>query len=270
VSKELADGAESVDLVSFIVPAWNEEAVLGRTLDALKTAAQRLAVPHEILVVEDASSDRTAEIGRERGARVISINRRQIAAARNAGAGAAGGGLLVFVDADTSVNPEVVKAAVEAVGRGAVGGGCRVRFGGPLPVYARVLVPILNRVYGLTGMAAGCFLFCTRAAFKAVGGFDEQLFASEECQMSLALKRQGRFVILREHVVTSARKLRTYSGREVLGLLFRLGLGGRAALRRRGSKGMEIWYGPRRADPAVENPKSESRSLGLTTPHKPA
>jgi glycosyltransferase involved in cell wall biosynthesis len=241
-----------VRLVSFIIPAWNEELLLARTLDALGAAARALSLPSEVIVVDDGSSDRTADIAREHGSQVLSIHRRQIAAARNAGAGAARGDLFIFVDADTRATPEVVRAAVEAVGRGAVGGGCAVRFEGPVPIYARALVPVLSWLYGLTGMAAGCFLFCTRAAFDAVGGFDETLFVSEECRLSLTLKSQGRFVVLRQHVVTSARKLRMYSAREVLASLFHLGLGGRAALRRRGSKGMELWYGPRRADPAQQ------------------
>ncbi len=64
-------------------------------------------------------------------------------------------------------------------------------------------------------MTGGCFLYCTREAFDAVGGFDESLFASEELTMSSALQRFGgrrRFVIIRTPVITSGRKLRVYSG----------------------------------------------------------
>jgi hypothetical protein len=65
--------------------------------------------------------------------------------------------------------------------------------------------------------------------------------------MSRALRRRGRFVILRESVTTSGRKLRAHSGREVLGILLRLALSGPTAMRRRDS--LDIWYGERRGDP---------------------
>jgi len=237
-------------MVSFVIPAWNEEALLGSTLKAIFTAAQPLNIPFEVVVADDSSTDRTPEIARELGARVISINRRQIAATRNAGARAAEGDLLVFVDADTVVTPEVVRAAVEAVRVGAAGGGCAVNFDGRVPTYARRLLPVVTRLYRAAGLAAGCFLFCTRRAFDAVGGFDEKLYASEECWMSWALRRQGRFVLLREQVITSGRKLRTYSGGEILKIFFWLTVRGRFSTRHQ--RGMEIWYGPRRPDPDAD------------------
>jgi glycosyltransferase involved in cell wall biosynthesis len=241
------DSQIPVRQVSFVIPCWNEEALLGRTLDGLFAAARQMGMPFEVIVADDASSDRTAEIARRWGAVVISTERRQIAGTRNAGARAARGDLLMFVDADTLVTPEVLRAAVQAVQRGAVGGGCAVQFDKPIPLYARLLVPILNRLCRAAGLAAGCFLFCTRQAFQAVGGFDEGLYASEECSLSWALKRQGRFVLVRETVLTSSRKLRTYSGWENLKALLRLARRGRLGVRDRQDK--EIWYGPRRPDP---------------------
>src|SRR4029077_1605442 len=130
---------------------------------------------------------------------------------------------------------------------GAVGGGCNVRFEGRLPCYGRFLISIASPLYRGLGLAAGCFVFCTREGLEAVGGWDETLFAAEELFLSRALRRYGRFVILRQHVITSGRKLRAHSGREILGGLLRLGLGGRKAMERR--KGLELWYGERRRDP---------------------
>ena len=105
-------------MVSFIIPAHNEEALLGRTLASVHAAARALGEPYEVVVADDASTDRTGAVAREQGARVVAVNRRQIAAARNAGARAAAGGLLVFVDADTVVTPRVVRAAARALSRG--------------------------------------------------------------------------------------------------------------------------------------------------------
>ncbi|MFO1094533.1 MAG: glycosyltransferase [Planctomycetaceae bacterium] len=233
-------------MISFIVPAYNEEQLLGPTLRAIQSATTGLTEPYEIIVADDASTDGTAAEGAACGARIVSVNHRQIAATRNAGARAAHGTLLIFVDADTLVTPQAVQAAVAAIRNGAIGGGCAFRFDGRVPLYARLLAGIAMPVYRWCGLASGCFLFCTRAAFDAVGGFDERLYAAEEAAMSQALRRQGRFVILRESVTTSARKLRTHSMREVLGTLLRIGLTGPRSVRTR--EGLDIWYGDRRSD----------------------
>lgn len=232
--------------ISVIIPAYNEERLLGRTLGAIERAAQALGEAVDVIVVDDASTDRTAAVAQEHGARVVSVQCRQIAATRNAGAREAAGELLIFVDADTLVTEAVVRAAIAAMRGGAVGGGCAFRFGGPLPAYGRVLGAVAVPLYRAIGLASGCFLFCTREAFCAAGAFDETLFGAEELAMSQALRRQGRFVILREFVTTSGRKLRAYSGREALGVLLQLVLAGPKGMRQRR---LDIWYGERRADP---------------------
>src|SRR5215468_9227265 len=198
-------------MISFVVPAHNEEQLLGRTLEALNAAGRSLARPYEIVVANDASTDRTSEIAREHGARVVSVACRQIAGSRNAGARAAGGAKFVFVDADTVVTTRAVAAAVAEMEGGAVGGGARFRFDGDVPFHGRLLMAIAPPLYHLFGLAGGCFLFCTREAFEAVGGFNEQLFAAEECDMSRKLGKLGRFALLREVVMTSGRKLRSHS-----------------------------------------------------------
>ena len=235
-------------MISFVVPAHNEERLLGGTLTAIAVATQKLGEPFEIVVADDASTDRTAAIAREHGARVVAVDCRQIAGARNAGAKQAHGDMLFFVDADTKITELVVRAALAAMRGGAVGGGCAFRFDGRLPAYGRIMEAVAVRFYRAAGLASGCFLFCTRDAFRAAGGWDETLFAAEELAMTRALRRRGRFVVLRESVVTSGRKLRAHSGREVLGTLVRLAVRGRGSVRRR--EGLEVWYGERRPDPA--------------------
>jgi len=234
-------------VVSFIVPAYNEELLIGRTLMALADAGSALGQPFEVVVADDASTDRTAAIARGHGARVVSVQNRQIAATRNAGARAASGEMLVFVDADTVVTRAAVRAAIDAMHAGAAGGGCLIRFDGDVPLWGRLLLRTLLPLYRLFRIASGSFLFCTRRAFEAAGGFDEKLFAAEELAMSRALHRQGRFVVLREVVTTSGRKVRAYSGREILGLLARVILAGEKGIQQR--NGLEPWYGDRRPDP---------------------
>lgn len=225
-------------MISFIIPAHNEAELIGRTLTALHESARTLGEPYEVIVVSDASADDTETIAREHGARVVAVDYRKIAATRNAGARAATGELYFFVDADTIVTARAVRAAVRALRSGAVGGGSRVRFDGSVPLYAalleRVVLPLMLPLFK---MAPGCFLFCTRQAFLAAGGFDESLFWSEEVAFAKRLKQQGRFVILREFVITSGRKVRSHSALGLLRVGLRLALGSRSAL--------DYWYGPR-------------------------
>jgi glycosyltransferase involved in cell wall biosynthesis len=199
-------------MISFVVPAYNEEELLGATLDAIHAAAVATGQDYEIVVADDASSDRTALVARAHDARVVSASHRQIAATRNAGAREARGDLLIFVDADTIVNPDVVRAAFESVRAGAIGGGAGVRFQGRLPWYVRVLEPLAVWTFRKARLAAGCFLYATRKAFDAAGGFDQSLYGAEEIALSRALKQEGKFVVLKESVETSGRKFRAYSG----------------------------------------------------------
>ncbi|MBK5297860.1 MAG: glycosyltransferase [Vicinamibacteria bacterium] len=180
-------------MISFIVPAHNEEQMLGRTLDALHAAARSALTPYELIVVDDASTDRTAEIAAASGAQVVSVEHRQIARARNAGAKAAAGDVFVFVDADTRIEAATIVATVAAVGHGCVGGGALLRFDEPVPASLRLIGVCLRITMRLGRLAGGAYVFATRNAFEGVGGFDETLFATEELTLSRALRRVGRF-----------------------------------------------------------------------------
>jgi len=180
-------------LISFIIPAHDEERLLGATLAALKTAA------------------------------------------------AARGERLIFVDADSLVSPALLGAALRALDEGAVGGGARLAWEGHIPPWSRPMVWLTDWVMRTANLGAGCFMFATRTAFEAVGGFDENLYVTEEITLSIALKRHGRFVLVREPIVTSGRKLRTYSPLELARVL----RGGLIA-GRRNPEYLNLWYGKRR------------------------
>lgn len=234
-------------MISFIVPAYNEEQCLAETIDALHRAGLALGEAYEVLVVDDGSTDKTAAIAVHHGAVLVSVAYRQIAATRNAGARVATGDCLIFVDADTVANDEVVRVAVQAMRNGAVGGGAGMLFDEPTPAFARFLLRVVVHLFRATRLATGCFLFCTRSGFTAVGGFDERYYGAEEIVMSRALKRVGQFIILKQSVTTSARKIRIYSAIEVMLFMTRMALRGTKALKQR--KGMEFWYAERQADP---------------------
>ncbi|HLH57289.1 MAG TPA: glycosyltransferase [Verrucomicrobiae bacterium] len=205
-------------MISFIVPAHNEQACLGGTLQAIQESARIIGRPFEIIVVDDASTDATAEIARRHQARVVSVNHRQIAATRNSGARASSGELVFFVDADTTINARAVASALRAMENGAVGGGVMtwVDMNESVPLYARLLLILLFFAPKLVGFTGGAFMFCTRSAFEATGGFNERLYWAEEGGFAFALKREGRFFVPWQHVSTSGRRMRTMSGGQFL------------------------------------------------------
>src|SRR5438874_4235832 len=190
-------------MTSFIIPAHNEQLELPATVDAIRAAASHATQRYEIIVIDDASTDGTAEIASRAGAKVIRINRRQIAAARNAGGRTAQGEYLFFVDADTRINRAHVSGGIAALEAGCAGGSARVNMDGLIPIWGRMLLLGFSSVYFGLNLGAGALLFTTGHIFDIVGGFDVQYFAGEEGYFSLELKKLGRFKVVLEPVVPS-------------------------------------------------------------------
>jgi glycosyltransferase involved in cell wall biosynthesis len=234
-------------MLSFIVPAYNEELELPGALRAIQNAAGNH--PFEMIVVDDSSSDRTAMIAHEHGASVVSIQRRHIAAARNAGARVAMGNVFFFVDADTRIEPAHVTDALDALRKGASGGGAWLRFDRKVPFWADVIFRMFSVIYFSSGLAAGAFLFTTRDNFFAAGGFDEKLFAGEETYLSVALKKMGRFRILHTPATTSARKLRMHRPGYVFRRFLTIVFSGPRVLRSR--KKLDLWYDGKREQASI-------------------
>jgi glycosyltransferase involved in cell wall biosynthesis len=231
-------------MLSFVVPAHNEEHELGRTLASIHAAATATKQRYEIVVADDTSTDRTAEIARAAGAKVVALTRRQIAAARNAGAALGRGDVLFFVDADTQITAEHVSGALAALEAGFVGGSARIRIGGEIPLWAAIFLRVFCAIYFACNLGAGAFLFTTAANFRAVGGFDEQYFAGEEVYFTFALRKRGPFTILRAPIVTSGRKLRMHSARKILAYVLHVTFRGSTVVKSR--ENLDLWYDGKR------------------------
>jgi len=177
---------------SLIIPAYNEERLLGRLLDSVDAARATYGRGDavELIVADNASTDRTAVIAATRGCRVIAVEKRVIAAARNAGARAARGEFLAFVDADAQVHPatflEIDRALADpCVVAGATGARLERWSIGIAFTYA-MIVPIVFA----TGMDTGV-TFCRKEDFEAIGGYDESRLVAEDVTFLWALRRLG-------------------------------------------------------------------------------
>jgi hypothetical protein len=109
-----------------------------------------------------------------------------------------------------------------------------------VPLYAQLLLWWIRCFMRIAGLAGGAFLFCTREAFQAVGGFDERLFGAEDVAMATALKREGRFVLLWETVLTSGRRVRATSGLQMLSFFLCIAVW--PGMLKRRSAVEAIWY----------------------------
>src|SRR6266851_5811868 len=181
--------------ISIVVPAFNEERLFADSLRSMRCAMEAFTErgwPAELIVCDNNSDDRTAEIARAAGARVVFEPVNQIARARNKGAAHAAGEWLIFVDADSHPSRELFAEAAEAMQGGrCLAGGATLEFPGGA-ASARLWLALWNAVSRTTRWAAGSFSFCEAAAFRELGGFSQELYAGEEVDLFRRLKRLAR------------------------------------------------------------------------------
>ena len=184
----------SAPTISLVIPAYNEEQRLPALLDSVEAARARFEDGPdqvEVIVADNASSDRTADLARTRGCRVVRVEKRVIAAVRNGGAAAARGEILCFIDADSRVHPatfEVVERALrsERVIAGATGVTLE-RWSLGLRATYLLIMPLVQAMRMDTGV-----VFVSRRDFEAVGGYDESRRYAEDVDFLLRLRRRGK------------------------------------------------------------------------------
>jgi glycosyltransferase involved in cell wall biosynthesis len=202
--------------LSVIVPAWNEEKTIGRAISSLQRAAKLYAQQRggiaEIIVVDNNSSDHTAEVAREHGATVVFEPINNIGKARNAGARAARGHYLAFCDADNEVTENLLVLIHDHLEDPKIaGGGTWIE-----PAHRNLKINFFYLVWGiyvrLSRVGVG-MLHCRKADFESFGGFDETIYAAEDVQLAYDLKKIGRqrgqkFRLIKNGwIITSTRKI---------------------------------------------------------------
>lgn len=240
--------------VSIVLPAYNEEKLLPASLAAVNVAREAFTAvgwASEVIVCDNNSTDRTGEVARTAGATVVFEPVNQIARARNSGAAAATGDWLVFVDADSQPSRELFADVAEVIRDGPhLAGGCTMRLD-HAPWWTLFFVHGWTTVSRVAHWAAGSFIFVETDAFRAIGGFNQALYASEEIDLSQRLNRFARgcglrpMRILTAHpLVTSGRKAHLYTPWEHLRFILKTALSLGRSLGRRDA--CPIWYDGRR------------------------
>lgn len=176
--------------VSVVIPAHNEEKYIERCIRSIWNAAENYNGKTEIIVVCNRCTDRTDELARKSGARVIYNEDRCIAKVRNAGINAAEGDIILTIDSDNRMTTGTIREAVSMLDGGKyIGGGAPIRF-------ERYSVPLalndlLCRVsFCVTGLYCGIF-WAEKEIFQAIGGFVEKK-AMEDVATAKKLKKYGK------------------------------------------------------------------------------
>lgn len=196
--------------ISVIVPAYNEQDYIEATLISLRSQTYP---NYEVIVVSNGSTDRTPEIARIFTPHVYELREKGVARARNFGAKKAAG-ILVFLDADTVAAEDLLEKVSLAVKEGYIGGKTRI-----LPVEEGLFWNIFRVVDNLFDdwlfyklgipniFSYSPFVFCKKEYFEEVGGFPEDLVATEEIQLLKRLRKRGRIKFIKDsYVIPSSRR----------------------------------------------------------------
>ena len=176
-------------LLSVVIPAFNEELYLPETLSSLRDAISVCPCGVEIIVVNNDSVDRTAEVAGSFGATVVHERVHNIARVRNAGANVARGQVLAFVDADTSVPPRFLARIAEVMADRACAGGSADIVHTPTSRLLRAYLEAYRWLGIRLGMAQGAAQFCRKSAFTLLSGYDESQFMGEDVDFYWRLQR---------------------------------------------------------------------------------
>ena len=239
--------------LSLVIPAYNEAALLPRLLDTVDAARRRFsgdAGAIEVIVADNGSTDDTAAIAAARGCRVASVSKRMIGASRNGGAAIATAPIICFVDADMQIHPDTFNAIDAALADpGIVGGASRITMERWSPGIAYAYASLVPLAWA-TGFDTGV-VFCRRADFETIGGYDEDRHFAEDVEFLRQLRRVGRqrgarLVRLKGvKAIASARKFDRFGDWHYFWMMPRLVLGAFSASASNHPLARRYWYDDR-------------------------
>lgn len=202
--------ASGMPFISIIIPAHNEEAYLEQTLTALNAQHYR---HFETIVVTNGCTDNTAEVARGKCHRLVLLSQKSLGVARNLGARMAKGDLLVFLDADTILEPRALRVIAHQFTRDHAAGTLKGRPDSRRLPY-RLIYFLKNFTHRtLLHNGSSGVIICWREHFVQLGGFDEALEVRENSHLMQRLKQFGGYKYISRTVATTS--MRRYERRGV-------------------------------------------------------
>ena len=221
--------------LSVVIPAYNEELWIERTVKCVTDSCKEANLKDfEVLVVDDASTDATAEIATKNGAQVISVHNRNIGKNRNQGAKEAKFDTILFLDADSVVSGKDIKRSLALLNKGISLVTTFSRYDSHFPFVASLWCHFSNLCVshlGWHGTAGGGTMFADKKKFEKLGGFDCALFSTED--IDLIMRSRHRAFIHTDGYTSSRRHVKNgiFSG------VFEW-------LANRNSTASDVWYKP--------------------------
>ena len=226
-------------MISFIIPAYNEELYVRSSIASVHRSIKDKNLPYEIIVVNDSSSDSTAEVASEAGATVIEAECRQLGKVRNVGASHAKGDLLIFLDADTMVTKAVMSEVLDNMSEYKAGNAYGDYYDLDHTRFHRVMMRfytwVCSRVWKVP---YGYFIWCNADSFGT--GFDEEYYLFEDVWFLKKFSKES-FYFGKHRVLTSGRKAWTHNFLlRIVPLLVKVCIRGKKVLKSRSE--LSIWY----------------------------
>ncbi len=193
--------------ISVIIPAYNEEKYIGKTLLSLQRLHRK---PDEIIIIDGGSTDKTVEIARKAGAKALIFSHRGIGYARQQGLKAATGDIIAYTDADTEVPAnwlDVIEETLSCPGVVGTFGSFRVPGGWWFyRWYINYLQPTINRIcyWFSLPMAPGQNIAFIRQVGLDCGGFPEDFKIAEDIEMARRLMAKGKVIMRNDNIVISS------------------------------------------------------------------
>jgi len=197
---------------SIVIPARDEERYIGKCLESIEEASKPYPNQVEVIVVINRCTDRTEEIAKEHNAVIVHNDSKCLSKIRNAGAREARGEILITIDADSTMSPNMLTEIDRLLNTGKyIGGGVKII---PERISVGIFVSMIIIFYPLVLLyrISGGLFWCYRKDFIMIGGFDESIVSAEDIDFALRLKAYGkkqgkRFkTIRRANIRTSCRK----------------------------------------------------------------
>jgi glycosyltransferase involved in cell wall biosynthesis len=200
---------------SILIPARNEEKYLPGCLESIARAAEPFPDQVEVIVCVNRCTDRTEEIAVALGAKIVHTDARNLAKIRNTAAAEANGEIIVTIDADSRMSPNMLRD-IDRLLRGGryIGGGAMIypeRWSLGIVATGLMLLPLAIR-----HRVSGGLFWCLLEDFQAIGGFDENWISVEDLDFAKRLKAYGKTkgkrygTTFRSYIITSCRKFDTF------------------------------------------------------------